>query len=293
MTTRTTTTKRAPAKPRKAKADSLEEWRELARRLGRSPQYSIRADVSVRPGYGVNQDYGARSKLAAAALKEVAKQDSGHPSVQARERAQQNSAVVDARAHVLMYDSERFHIRQELATGKLSGAQRAAKVRRMRELDSKLGEYVAKETVAYETAYKAELKKIPKAPKAAPKRAPKKPLSTISGYQPKPATIAQIAAARRNPHVYALERAMHDAEIASRGGHDRTAYNRAADAYFRARDREIAKPARTARTARTAARAKAAPAHLSSGRDTHKWPYEHPSEHRAAALKGWRERRAG
>src|SRR5579859_1949710 len=97
----------------------LEPYRELSRRLGRAPQYSI-TTAPVR-----KERVGARNRhvqLASDALAEVGSQDVGHPAILARERAQQTPAVVDARARVLKADSERFHLQQDIASGRYHDA---------------------------------------------------------------------------------------------------------------------------------------------------------------------------
>ncbi|HLZ25481.1 MAG TPA: hypothetical protein VKQ30_25440 [Ktedonobacterales bacterium] len=268
----------------------LEPYRELSRRLGRAPQYSI-TTAPVRKDRARNRHV----QLASQALAEVGAQDVGHPAILARERAQQTPAVVDARARVLKADSERFHLQQDIASGRYHDARdRAAKLKRMHALEREVATHAKAEAAAYATAYKAELKNIPKAPKAAKKPA-KKPF-TVGRYQPKSATIAEIAGARRNRRVQTLERKMaRQSAYAYRAEHPGE-YERTAEAYHRARDSEIAAIRAGTATSHPRTRALRSTGTVGTGghaRNPHAWPHEHPAEHRAAARLGWKRRHSG
>lgn len=231
---------------------TMAEWRDLARHVGQPAQYSI--DLSR---YDARHASPRAEKGASLGLKVVAGQDSGHAANAARAAANQSAEVVNARAHVLKYDYERFHIAERQQRRQTPEA-RARQDAHIAELEARIRHFQREERDAFERAYKRELKKIPKTPraKAAPKR---ERVYTVGSYTPEKVSIAEIAGARRNSRVLALERAAHEAS--SRRSPDAT---KAQEAYHRARDKEIVKlraeasGAASPRTGTVATRARAA-----------------------------------
>lgn len=224
----------------RATKQSLDRWRELARHLSQSATYGINIAPGIADDAGSASERERRLKLAGAALKEIAGQDIGHPAVQAREQARQAPEVIEARAHVLMLDFERYHLQQDLATQgtAIPAAKRRRMAARIAELQRQIKGYSETEVAAYIRVYRSILRKIPKPPKQAPKKPVKAPF-TVGAYQPMQVSITEIAMARRNPDVFALERRMADLARLTATGGDRTEYTRTAEAYYRLRDEEV------------------------------------------------------